>query len=107
MVFVYHLLFFLKTGADGGKEIYMTNKLFIGNLEYSVTEAQLTELFATFGTVLSVKIIIDRMTNLGKGFAFVEMDTAENAAAAMAKLDGSSFAGRALVVKEAKPQERR
>jgi len=85
----------------------MTNKLFIGNLEYSVTEAQLTELFAAFGTVLSAKIIIDRMTNLGKGFAFVEMETEEIAAAAMAKLDGSSFSGRALVVKEAKPQERR
>jgi len=85
----------------------MTNKLFIGNLEYSATEAQLTELFATFGVVVSAKIIIDRMTNLGKGFAFVEMDTAENATAAMAKLDGSSFANRALVVKEAKPQERR
>ena len=85
----------------------MTNKLFIGNLEYSVTEAQLTELFATFGTVVSAKIIIDRMTNLGKGFAFVEMENEKIAAEAMAKLDGSSFASRALVVKEAKPQERR
>lgn len=85
----------------------MTNKLFIGNLEYSATEAQLTELFAAFGTVLSAKIIVDRMTNLGKGFAFVEMENEKIAAEAMAKLDGSSFAGRSLVVKEAKPQERR
>lgn len=85
----------------------MTNKLFIGNLEYSATEAQLTALFSTFGTVISAKIIVDRMTGMGKGFAFVEMETAEIAATAMAKLDGSSFANRSLVVKEAKPQERR
>lgn len=85
----------------------MTNKLFIGNLEYQATEAQLVELFSVFGTVLSAKIIVDRMTGMGKGFAFVEMETEEIAAAAMAKLDGSSFAGRSLVVKEAKPQERR
>jgi cold-inducible RNA-binding protein len=85
----------------------MTNKLFIGNLEYSITEAQITELFATFGKVISVKIIVDRMTGMGKGFGFVEMETPEIAAAAMAKLNGSSFSGRAIVVNEAKPQERR
>lgn len=85
----------------------MTNKLFIGNLEYSTTDTQLTELFSTFGTVLSAKVIVDRMTGMGKGFGFVEMETEEIATAAMAKLDGSSFAGRSLVVKEAKPQERR
>jgi len=85
----------------------MTNKLFIGNLEYSTTDAQLTELFSTFGTVVSAKVIVDRMSGMGKGFAFVEMETPEIAAEAMAKLDGSSFASRSLVVKEAKPQERR
>ncbi len=85
----------------------MTNKLFIGNLEYSTTKAQLAVLFSTYGTVLSAKFIVDRMTGMGKGFAFVEMETAEIAVEAMVKLDGSSFSGRSLVVKEAKPQERR
>lgn len=85
----------------------MTNKLFIGSLEYSMTDAQLEEHFATVGTVLSAKVIIDRDTGSGKGFGFVEMDTPEAAKIAMDKLNGSQLAGRSIVVKEAIPQERR
>ena len=82
----------------------MTNKLFIGSLDYSVTDAQLEEHFSKIGKVLSAKVIVDRMTGQGKGFGFVEMATAEEAKMAMDKLDGSELAGRSIAVKEAKPQ---
>lgn len=85
----------------------MTNKLFIGSLDYSVTDSQLTDLFATVGKVLSAKVIVDRYTGQGKGFGFVEMENEEQAKTAMDKLNGSVIAGRAIVVKEAKPQEAR
>lgn len=85
----------------------MTNKLFIGSLDYAVTDAQLEELFATVGKVLSAKVIIDRYTGQGKGFGFVEMEDENTAKMAMDKLNGSSINGRAIIVKEAKPQERR
>lgn len=85
----------------------MTNKLFIGSLDYTVTDAQLEEFFAPVGKVLSAKVIVDRMTGQGKGFGFVEMETPEAAKMAMDKLNGSQFAGRSIVVKEAIPQERR
>lgn len=85
----------------------MTNKLFIGSLDYAVTDAQLEELFATIGKVLSAKVIIDRTTGQGKGFGFVEMETPELAREAMNKLNGSTLNSRAIAVKEAKPQENR
>lgn len=82
----------------------MTNKLFIGGLDYATTDAQLEELFATIGKVISAKVIVDRMTGQGKGFGFVEMATEAEAKEAMGKLDGSDLNGRAIAVKEAKPQ---
>ncbi len=85
----------------------MTNKLFVGSLDYSITDSQLEEYFSTIGKVLSAKVIVDRYTNQGKGFGFVEMATAEEAKTAMDKLDGTQLAGRAIAVKEAKPQEDR
>jgi len=85
----------------------MTNKLFIGSLDYSTTDAQLEEHFAKMGKVLSAKVITDRYTGQGKGFGFVEMETTEIAKEAMNKLNGSQLNGRSIVVKEAKPQERR
>jgi RNA recognition motif-containing protein len=85
----------------------MTNKLFIGGLEYKTTDDQLKEHFSTIGTVLSAKVIIDRYTGQGKGFGFVEMDTPELASEAMSKLNGSELNGRSISVKEAIPQERR
>ena len=85
----------------------MTNKLFIGSLDYSTTDAQLEELFATMGTVLSAKVIVDRMTGVGKGFGFVEMADEAQAKLAMDKLNGSQLNGRPIAVKEAKPQEAR
>lgn len=85
----------------------MTNKLFIGSLDYSTTDAQLEELFATVGKVISAKVIVDRMTGQGKGFGFVEMENEQVAADAMKQLDGKELNGRAIAVKEAKPQEAR
>ncbi|HZE86749.1 MAG TPA: RNA-binding protein [Methylomirabilota bacterium] len=82
----------------------MTNKLFIGSLDYSITDAQLEELFSTVGKVVSAKVIVDRYTGQGKGFGFVEMENEETAKTAMNKLNGSKLAGRAIVIKEAKPQ---
>ncbi|KKR73162.1 MAG: RNA-binding protein, partial [Candidatus Levybacteria bacterium GW2011_GWC2_40_7] len=82
----------------------MTNKLFIGSLDYATTDAQLEELFATIGKVLSAKVIVDRNTGQGKGFGFVEMETEELAKTAMDKLNGSDLNGRQIAVKEAKPQ---
>jgi RNA recognition motif-containing protein len=85
----------------------MTNKLFIGSLDYTVTDSQLEEYFSTIGKVLSAKIIVDRYTGQGKGFGFVEMETPEVAKEAMDKLNGTQLAGRIIAVKEAKPQENR
>lgn len=85
----------------------MTNKLFVGGISYNVTDAQLEEHFAQAGKVLSVKVITDRYTGRGKGFGFVEMSTEEEAKKAMQELNGSSLDGRAIAVKEAKPQEDR
>lgn len=82
----------------------MKNKLFIGSLDYSVTDSQLEELFATVGKVLSAKVIVDRYTGQGKGFGFVEMENEELAKVALNKLNGSELAGRAIVIKQAKPQ---
>jgi RNA recognition motif-containing protein len=85
----------------------MTNKLFIGSLDYTVTDAQLEEYFKSIGKVVSAKVIVDRYTGQGKGFGFVEMATAEEAKMAMDKLDGTQLGGRSIAVKEAKPQEDR
>src|SRR4051794_22968429 len=85
----------------------MTNKLFVGGLDYSVTDSQLAEYFSTLGTVVSAKVIVDRYTGQGKGFGFVEMSTEEEAKTAMNKLHGTQLAGRSIAVKEAKPQEDR
>ncbi|OGH06116.1 MAG: hypothetical protein A2W22_04385 [Candidatus Levybacteria bacterium RBG_16_35_11] len=85
----------------------MTNKLFVGSLDYAVTDSQLEEHFAQAGQVLSAKVIIDRNTGQGKGFGFVEMSTAEEAKTAMDKLNGSQLNGRQIAVKEAKPREER
>jgi len=82
----------------------MTNKLFIGSIDYAATDAQLEELFSTVGKVLSAKVIVDRMTGQGKGFGFVEMESEEVAKTAMDKLNGANLNGRQIVVKEAKPQ---
>jgi RNA recognition motif-containing protein len=76
------------------------SKLYVGNLNYSVTKEQLVELFSAYGTVSEVKIIE------GKGFGFVEMSSQAEAENAKNALDGSDLKGRNLKVNEARPQNR-
>lgn len=80
----------------------MSQKIYVGNLGYSVTNESLSDKFAQFGTVQSAKIIMDRDTNRSKGFGFVEMSTRNEAAAAISELNGQEFEGRQMNVSEAK-----
>ncbi len=80
----------------------MSQKIYVGNLGYSVTSETLADKFAQFGTVDSAKVIIDRDTNRSKGFAFVEMSSKSEAAQAIADLNGTEFEGRQMNVSEAK-----
>jgi RNA recognition motif-containing protein len=85
----------------------MGKKIYVGNLSYSVDSDQLSEVFATYGSVNSVNMITDRDTGRSKGFAFVEMSEDNEAGEAIQKLNGRELAGRAMNVSEAKPQEPR
>ena len=82
----------------------MGKKLYVGNLSYDVTDAVLEQLFAEHGTVQSAQVIMDRDTGRSKGFGFVEMSNAMEAAAAIAGLDGTALEGRTLRVSEARPR---
>ncbi len=85
----------------------MGSRLYVGSLPYSFTDQQLQDLFAQHGTVTSAKVIADRFTGRSRGFGFVEMSTPEEAQKAIAALNGTDCQGRALVVNEAKPLEKR
>ena len=78
--------------------------IYVGNLNYRVREADLQQIMEDYGTVASVKVIMDRETGKSKGFAFIEMPNDEEGANAIAELNGAEFEGRALVVKEARPK---
>ena len=78
--------------------------IFVSNLNFKMTEAQLTTLFEDFGKVTSTKIIKDRETNRSKGFGFVEMSDDEDAKEAIKELNGSEVDGRSIVVNEARPK---
>jgi len=85
----------------------MGKRLYVGNLSYDVDSSALQDLFAAHGSVTSAEVISDRMTGRSKGFGFVEMGTDEEAAAAIAALNGQENGGRTLTVNEAKPREER
>lgn len=85
----------------------MGKKLYVGNLSYEVTNTDLENLFSPHGTVQSAQVIMDRETSRSKGFGFVEMDSGEQAQAAIKALNGQESNGRALTVNEAKPREER
>src|SRR5918992_3421470 len=85
----------------------MAKKLYVGNLAFQTTSQDLQELFAQAGTVESAQIIEDRDTGQSKGFAFVEMSTKEEAAAAIDQFNGKEVGGRMLKVNEARPRENR
>ena len=81
----------------------MGKKLYVGNLPFSVTDADLSQIFAQVGTVASAKVIMDRDTGRSKGFGFVEMNSDEEAANAISQFNGAECEGRPLTVNEAKP----
>ena len=85
----------------------MGKKLYVGNLTYQVNETTLEQLFSEFGTVRSAQVIQDRETGRSKGFGFVEMETDEQAKAAIDGLHEQEHEGRRLTVNEAKPREDR
>jgi cold-inducible RNA-binding protein len=80
----------------------MAKRLYVGNLAYSVTEADLREVFTETGTVADVKVVLDRESGRPRGFAFVEMSTDDEAAKAMQTLNGREIQGRAISVSEAR-----
>jgi RNA recognition motif-containing protein len=82
----------------------MGQRLYVGNLKYSVTSEQLGELFARFGQVSSAEVLIDRETGRSRGFGFVEMPDDDEAREAIEALDGRDQDGRRLTVNEAKPR---
>lgn len=85
----------------------MGNKLYVGNLAYSVRDESLHQAFSQFGAVTSAKVMMDRDTGRSKGFGFVEMGTDAEAQAAINGMNGQALEGRAIVVNEARPREER
>ena len=85
----------------------MGNKLYVGNLAYSIRDEDLQQSFSQFGTVTSAKVMMDRETGRSKGFGFVEMGSDAEAQAAINGMNGQALEGRAIVVNEARPREER
>lgn len=85
----------------------MGNKLYVGNLAYSIRDEDLNEAFSQFGAVSSAKVMMDRDTGRSKGFGFVEMGSDAEAQSAINGMNGQALAGRAIVVNEARPREER
>jgi len=85
----------------------MGKRLFVGNLPYNASDAELQEHFAAAGSVESAKIITDKFSGRSKGFGFVEMATDADAENAVSTLNGKEMNGRALVVNEARPMAER
>ncbi len=85
----------------------MGKKIYVGNLSYDTSDAGLNEVFQQYGTVASVKTIVDRDTGRSKGFAFVEMGTEDEARAAIGALNGTTLDGRQIKVNESvdKPRD--
>ncbi len=83
----------------------MSTKIYVGNLPWRATDAQLTEMFAAHGEVIEARIITDRETGRSRGFGFVTMANNDGAQSAIRALNGSSLEGRALVVNEAREQQ--
>ncbi len=81
----------------------MSAKLFVGSLAYTVTDEELSSMFAGSGTVVSAKVIMDRDSGQSKGFGFVEMSSDEEAQTAIKNVNGTENGGRRLVVNLAKP----
>lgn len=85
-------------------EVFVSTKLYVGNLPFTTTEEEIKEQFSSFGEVLSVKIITDRDSGRSRGFGFVEM---ENADAAINELNGKEIEGRKITVSQARERTER
>ncbi|MBU1275416.1 MAG: RNA-binding protein [Proteobacteria bacterium] len=85
----------------------MSSNIYVGNLSYDTTDDSLNNAFSEYGTVLSARVITDRMTGRSRGFGFVEMENNNEAQAAIQALNGAQLDGRDLKVNEAKPREDR
>ena len=85
----------------------MSTRLYVGNISFKATEENMTELFSQAGQVVSAKLIKDTATGRLRGFGFVEMSSDEEAQKAVSMFNGKQFMDRAIVVNEAKPQEKR
>ena len=85
----------------------MSKKLYVGNLPYTATDAELTEVFSKVGQVESANVLMDKMTGRSRGFGFVTMPNDEEAENAINTLNGTDMGGRKLTVNEAKPLENR
>jgi RNA recognition motif-containing protein len=85
----------------------MSNKLYLGNLPTNITEEDLRGMLAEHGPVNEIKVITDKFTGQGRGFAFATMNTQEAATAAISALNGKDCQGRAMTVSEARPREER
>jgi hypothetical protein len=85
----------------------MGNKLYVGNLPYSVRDSDLEQAFGQFGAVTSAKVMMERDTGRSKGFGFVEMGSDAEAQAAINGMNGQPLGGRSVVVNEARPMESR
>ena len=85
----------------------MGNKLYVGNLPYSVRDGDLEQAFGQFGSVTSAKVMMERDTGRSKGFGFVEMSSDAEAQAAINGMNGQPLGGRSVVVNEARPMEAR
>ena len=85
----------------------MGNKLYVGNLAYSIRDNDLEQAFSQFGTVASAKVMMERDTGRSKGFGFVEMGSDAEAQAAINGMNGQPLSGRSVVVNEARPMEPR
>jgi RNA recognition motif-containing protein len=85
----------------------MSTRLYVGNLNFRTTSDELRDIFSQAGEVESANVVEDRDTGRSRGFGFVEMATAEGAAAAIEQFNGKEFGGRALTVNEARPRVER
>src|SRR5277367_126789 len=85
----------------------MGKRLYVGSLPFETNDAQLQEVFAPLGQVVTAKVITDKFSGKSKGFGFVEMGTDAEAQAAIQKLNGSTLGSRQIVVNEARPMEDR
>jgi RNA recognition motif-containing protein len=83
----------------------MAKKLYVGNLDYTVSSGDLEQIFSQFGTVRSAEVISDRATGRSKGFGFVEFASDDEGQAAVNSLNGREYGGRPLTVNEARPRE--